>query len=89
MMIIALSQVFIWVLAFERVPEAVATYVTGLNLSPTVMLVLIGSIILAAGTFIDVSPAILLLTPVFLPAVLEAGIDPILFGVVMVSGLAV
>lgn len=89
MLIIAFSQVFIWVLAYERVPTAVAEFVTDLGLSPTMMMVLIALIVLAAGTFIDVSPAILLLTPVFLPAVTQAGISPILFGVVLVSGLAV
>ena len=89
MLIIAFSQVFIWVLAYERVPTAVAAYVTTLDISPTMLLLLIALIVLAAGTFIDVSPAILLLTPVFLPAVTDVGISPILFGVVLVSGLAV
>jgi tripartite ATP-independent transporter DctM subunit len=89
MLIIAFSQVFIWVLAYERVPTMVAEYVTQLELSPTVLMLLIAAIILAAGTFIDVSPAILLLTPVFLPAAISAGVSPILFGVVLVSGLAV
>ena len=89
MMIIAMSHVFIWVLAYERFPEQVATTVTQLNLSPTLMMLLIAGVVLAAGTFIDVSPAILLLTPVFMPAVEEAGVSPILFGVVLVSGLAV
>ena len=89
MMIIALSQVFIWVMAYERVPEFVAELVTELGLPPTAMMLCIATLILAAGTFIDVSPAILLLTPVFLPAVEQAGVSPILFGVVLVSGLAV
>jgi tripartite ATP-independent transporter DctM subunit len=89
MMIIAMSQVFIWVLAYERVPETIAELVIRLGLTPTVMMLFIAAIILLAGTFIDVSPAILLLTPVFLPAVVQAGVSPILFGVVLVSGLAV
>lgn len=89
MMIIALSQVFIWVLAYERVPETVAATVTSLELTPTMMMLMIAGVILLAGTFIDVSPAILLLTPVFLPAVEQNGVSPILFGVVLVSGLAV
>ena len=89
MIIIAFSQVFIWVLAYERVPEMVAGYVVELELSPTLLMVLIATIVLAAGTFIDVSPAILLLTPVFLPAAVKAGVSPTLFGVVLVSGLAV
>ena len=89
MMIIALSQVFIWVLAYERAPESVAAIVADLSLSPTAMMLLVAAIVLAAGTFIDVSPAILLLTPVFLPTVIQAGVSPILFGVVLVCGLAV
>ncbi len=89
MMIIAFSQVFIWVMALERLPEAVATLVEVKNLEPIALLLVIIAIILIAGTFIDVSPAILLLTPVFLPAVVAAGISPILFGVILVTGLAV
>jgi tripartite ATP-independent transporter DctM subunit len=89
MMIIAFSQAFIWVLALERVPQTVASSIVELGLNPTMMLLLIVVIILAAGTFIDVSPAILLLTPVFLPAITGAGLSPVLFGVVLVAGLAV
>ncbi len=89
MLIIAFSQVFIWVLAFERIPESVAAAVIQFDLSPTAMLCLIGMMILVAGTFIDVSPAILLLTPVFLPAISAVGISPVHFGVILVSGLAI
>jgi tripartite ATP-independent transporter DctM subunit len=89
MMIIAMSQVFIWVLALERVPEGVAGIVVNLELPPLALLLLISFLVLVAGTFIDVSPAILLLTPVFLPTVVQAGVSPVLFGVLLVSGLAV
>ncbi|MEM7385067.1 MAG: TRAP transporter large permease [Verrucomicrobiota bacterium] len=89
MMIIAFSHVFIWVLALERVPEGVGEWVVGQGLSPVMLLLLIVGIVLIAGTFIDVSPAILLLTPVFLPAVVAAGVSPILFGVLLVVSLAV
>ena len=89
MMIIAASQVFIWVLAYERIPETVAGEISSWGLPPTALMLLVAGIVLAAGTFIDVSPAILLLTPVFLPTIVEAGLSPILFGVVLVSGLAV
>ena len=89
MLIIAFSQVYIWVLALERVPESIARYVVDLGLGPIAMLLVIDVIILVAGTIIDVSPAILLLTPVFLPALQEAGVSPVHFGVILVSGLAV
>jgi tripartite ATP-independent transporter DctM subunit len=89
MMIIAFSQVYIWILALERIPESIATAVTNLELGPLATLLVIDAIILVAGTVIDVSPAILLLTPVFLPALEAAGVSPIQFGVILVSGLAV
>jgi tripartite ATP-independent transporter DctM subunit len=89
MLIIALSQVYIWVLALERIPEAIAGFVVDLDLGITGTLLLINLIVLVAGTIIDVSPAILLLAPVFLPAVEQIGVSPILFGVLLVAGLAV
>jgi tripartite ATP-independent transporter DctM subunit len=89
MMIIAFSQVFITVLALERVPDRLADFVGGLGLSATAFLLLAALLILLAGTFIDVSPAILLLTPVLLPVAQDLGVSGVHFGVVMISGLAV
>lgn len=89
MIIIAFSKLYIWILALERVPETVAGMVVEMNLSPEIMLIFIVFIILMAGTFIDVSPAILLLTPVFLPACVAVGISPIQFGAILITGLAV
>ncbi len=89
MIIIAFSVLYIWVLALERIPDAVAAYVVSLDLEPTLLLALVAVIILLSGTFIDVSPAILLLTPVLLPAVKAVGVSGVHFGVVMISGLAV
>lgn len=89
MIVIALSQAYIWILALERVPEAIAAFVVELGLGATGTLLLVNLIVLAAGTVIDVSPAILLLTPVFAPALESLGVSPILFGVLLVSGLAV
>ncbi len=89
MMIIAFSQLYIWVLALERIPDQLAAYVISLDLGPTAFMLVIAVVILLAGTFIDVSPAILLLTPVLLPAAVSVGVSGVHFGVVMVAGLAV
>ena len=89
MIIIAFSKIFIWVLAFERVPDELSETISSLGLNSTSMLLLFVVIILISGTFIDVSPAILLFTPVFLPSIIQLGVSPILFGVVLVIGLAV
>ena len=89
MIIIAFSKLFIWILAYERLPDGLAEMVKEFDLSLFWLMMLMIVIILLAGTFIDVSPAILLLTPIFLPMVIAAGGSPILFGVVLVVGLAV
>ena len=89
MMIIAFSQLFVWILILERVPEQIAAFVISLDLGPVEVLLLINIFVLVLGTFIDVSPAILLLTPTLLPAAEAAGVSPIQFGVVLISGLAV
>ena len=89
MIIIAMSRLYIWILAIEHVPEALSVFVNGLNLPPFMILLLIDIIILLAGTFLDVSPAILLLTPIFLPIAQVLGVNPVQFGVILISGLAV
>ena len=89
MIIIALSKLYIWILALEQIPQMVAAYISGLDMHAFVILLIIDLIILAAGTFIDVSPAILLLTPVFLPAMAVLGVSRIQFGIILISGLAV
>ena len=88
MIIIALSKLYVWILALERIPQTLAMFVTGLELPAFVILFVVLVIILLVGTFVDVSPAILLLTPVFLPAMKMLGIDGIQFGVILISGLA-
>jgi tripartite ATP-independent transporter DctM subunit len=89
MIIIAISQLYIWILALENVPQDVAAFVVSFDLPPTLLLTAIMAIILVAGTFIDVSPAILLITPVFLPAAVAVGISPLQFGALLIAGLAV
>ncbi len=89
MIIIALSKLYVWILALERIPQSLAMFVSGLQLPVFVILFVVLIIILLVGTFVDVSPAILLLTPVFLPAMELLGINGIQFGVILITGLAV
>jgi len=88
MIIIALSKIYIWILALEHIPQMVAAFITGLDVPVFVIVIFVDLIILFIGTFIDVSPAILLLTPVFLPAMQMLGIDAIQFGAMLITGLA-
>jgi tripartite ATP-independent transporter DctM subunit len=89
MIIIALSKLYIWILVIEHIPQTVAGFISGFDLPVFLILLVISAIILITGTFVDVSPAILLLTPVFLPAVTSLGVSPIQFGVILITGLAI
>ena len=89
MIIIALSELYRWILAIERVPELLAVFIGGLNLPVWIILIIVNLVILATGTFVDVSPAILLLAPVLLPAMAVLGVSSVQFGVLLIAGLAV
>lgn len=89
MIIIALSKLYIWILAIEHVPQQLSMFISQLNLPGVWIIIAVNLVILVSGTFIDVSPAILLLTPVLLPIVQSFGMNPVQFGVLLISGLAV
>ena len=89
MIVIAFSNMFTWILTLEQVPQMMMHLVLSMNVSPVVVLLGIDVLILIIGMFLDVSPAIMLLTPVFLPAVKALGVSPIQFGVLLITGLAV
>lgn len=89
MIVIAFSKMFIWILALENVPQMLLSFILDLNVPTAVILIFVDLIILFIGMFIDVSPAIMLITPVFLPALQVLGIDPIHFGAILITGLAI
>ncbi len=88
MIIIAFCGVFTWILALEHVTQYIGLFFAQLQLGPQSALLLVALVILLIGFFVDVSPAILLLTPVFLPALKMLGVSPIQFGAVLITGLA-
>jgi tripartite ATP-independent transporter DctM subunit len=89
MIITAFSSLYTWILALERVPEQVASFLLGLSVPLFVILLGFDLILLLIGTFVDVAPAIILLTPVFLPALKSLGVSPIQFGAMMITGMAI
>jgi tripartite ATP-independent transporter DctM subunit len=89
MIITAFSGLYTWILALERAPDQVAALVLGLDLPLWVILLVLDIIILAVGFFVDVAPAIILLTPVFMPALKALGVSPIQFGAILIVGMAV
>jgi C4-dicarboxylate transporter DctM subunit len=89
MLLIATANIFGWILTAERVPQNVAAYLVSLTTSPAVLYALIVACLLVVGTFMETSASLIILTPVFLPVIQRFGIDPVHFGVIMVTALAI
>ena len=87
--LIGVSNIMGWVMAFTQVPQAVADALLGLTNNFFVILLIMNVILLVAGTFMDVTPAILIFTPLFLPIVKQFGMHPIQFGLVLIYNLCI
>jgi tripartite ATP-independent transporter DctM subunit len=90
MYIIAIAGFFTWVVTREGLPQAIRGILTPLmNFNPTVGMLLIAVFLLIVGCFLDTTAAILLVAPVIMPVVRSLGIDPVHFGIIMVTGLLI
>lgn len=89
MIIIGFTQIFTWMLTMGNVPQIVANFFMSLNMPYWGVAVVFDILILIIGTFIDVSPAILLLTPIMLPVMNSYGFSTLQFGAMMITGLAI
>lgn len=87
MLLIGTSMGMSWVMSFENIPQAISTTLLSISENKFVVLIIINLILLFVGTFMDMTPAVLIFTPIFLPVVTELGVDPIHFGIVMVMNL--
>lgn len=89
MLLIATSIAMSWVMSFEEIPQTVSASLLALSDNKIIILLMINVILLAVGTFMDMTPAVLIFTPIFLPIVMELGIDPIHFGIIMILNLSI
>lgn len=89
MLLVGTSMAMSWVMAYENIPQNVAEALLALSSNKIILLIIINIILLFIGTFMDMTPAVLIFTPIFLPVVMQLGIDPIHFGIVMVMNLSV
>ena len=89
MLLVATSIGLSWIMAYENIPQSVSSSLISLSSNPIVILLLINLILLLVGIFMDMTPAVLIFTPIFLPIVTAIGIDPIHFGIIMVLNLSV
>lgn len=87
--LIGVSNILGWVMAFTQIPQAISEALLGLTQNPIIILLIMNVILLIAGTFMDVTPAILIFTPLFLPVVKTFGMDPVQFGLILVYNLCI
>lgn len=86
---VGLSIAFAYLLTIERIPAKIADMILASSDNPIIVILLIILFLLIVGAFIDTIAAIVILTPILLPVATQIGMDPIHFGVVMVTSLAI
>ncbi len=89
MFVIGASIAMSWVLSFLEIPQNLSEFLLGLTQNKILILLIINMILLIVGTFMDITPAVLIFTPIFLPIVTQLGMDPVHFGIIMVLNLCI
>ncbi|MBQ3407555.1 MAG: TRAP transporter large permease [Lachnospiraceae bacterium] len=89
MLIIGASSVLSFVLSFTGLPQAISSVLMGISSNRIVILLIINVILLIVGTFMDMAPALLIFTPIFLPVAQSVGMSDIQFGIMMIMNLAI
>lgn len=89
LLVIGMAAAFGWLLAFLKVPSEMVTFLKGVSDNPIVILLLINISLLVLGTFMDMSPLIVITTPIFLPVATAFGVDPVQFGIILILNLGI
>lgn len=89
MLLIGASMCMSWVLSFENIPQDISTFLLGISDNKIIILLIINLILLMVGIFMDMTPAVLIFTPIFLPVVTSLGMDPTHFGIILVLNLCI
>ncbi len=89
MLLVATSLGLSWIMAYQNIPQNVSEGLISISNNPFMILLIINMILLVVGIFMDMTPAVLIFTPIFLPIVTSIGVDPIHFGIIMVLNLSV
>ncbi len=78
-----------WIMAYENIPQNITEFMLSISDNKYVILFIINLLLLFVGIFMDMTPAVLIFTPIFLPVVTNLGMDPTHFGIVMVLNLCI
>lgn len=89
LLIIGMAGAFGWLMAYLHVAQISLNWMQSVSDNPFVILLMINIVLLVLGTFMDMSPLIIITTPIFLPVVAAFGVDPVHFGVIMILNLGI
>ncbi|MBD1382543.1 TRAP transporter large permease [Metabacillus arenae] len=89
MFLVAASAFMSWIMSFTGIPELISGFVAGISENPIIILLLMNVLLIVVGTFMDITPAVLIFTPIFLPIVTGFGMDPVHFGIMLVMNLCI
>ncbi|WP_291115398.1 TRAP transporter large permease [Flavobacterium sp. UBA6135] len=89
MLLIGASMSMSWVMSYENIPQDITTSLLSISDNKIIILLIINLLLLFVGIFMDMTPAVLIFTPIFLPVVTKLGIDPVHFGIIMVLNLSI
>lgn len=87
--LIATSAAMSWLLSYENIPQSISAGLLGLTDNPLLILLLINVILLLVGAFMDMTPAVLIFTPIFLPVAVALGMTPLHFGIMLILNLSI
>jgi tripartite ATP-independent transporter DctM subunit len=89
LVLIGASMAMSWVMSSADIPQKISASLLALTSDKIVLLLVINLILLIVGTFMDMTPAVLIFTPIFLPVVAQFGVDPVHFGLIMIFNLCI
>jgi C4-dicarboxylate transporter DctM subunit len=89
MLVISMASIFSWILAVEEVPQLVTEIVLKATANKYLILLFLNAILLIVGTFMETGASLIILTPVLLPLMVQIGVDPLHFGVILVLNLVI
>ncbi|WP_298495999.1 TRAP transporter large permease [uncultured Algibacter sp.] len=89
MFLICTSMAMSWLFSFEGIPELISNFLLEQFSNKIVIFLVINLVLLIIGTFMDMTPAVLIFTPIFLPVVVALGMHPVHFGIVLVLNLCI
>lgn len=87
LLLIAASGIMSWVMAFTGIPQTLSSYIIEISNNKYVIFLIMNIILLIVGTFMDLTPAVLIFTPIFLPIATTLGMHPVHFGIMMIFNL--